>query len=64
MARYKPAAPLYDKETWVEMTERSIPEDGFESEADVWHWVDRAYPGRIRFDLFHGLQKIEVVRVR
>jgi len=64
MATYKPFVPLYDKETYVEMTDNWIPEDGFESEAELWEQVDWIYPGRVRFDLFHGLQKIEVVRIR
>jgi len=64
MALYKPAVPLYDKETWVEMTDNWIPEDGFESEEELWFRIDRMYPGRTRFDLFHGMQKIEAVRVQ
>lgn len=63
MARYKPAVPLYDKETFVEVTHTSIPDDGFGTECECWNWVDRYYPGGTRFDLFHGLQKFNVVRV-
>ena len=46
------------------MADNWIPEDGFESEEELWFWVDRMYPGRTRFDIFHGMQKIGVVRVR
>jgi hypothetical protein len=63
MELYQPFVRLSDEETWVELKHFGVDLE-FESPSQCQQWIDNMYPGRVRCDVFHGLQPIQVVRTR
>jgi len=64
MEKYLPFVRLSDNETWVELRHGSISEEGFSSPGECNEWITRMYSDWVRPDVFHGLQPIQIVRVR
>lgn len=50
------AAELYDKETWGQI---KTPVFNTREEAEVY--CREVFPAMVRFDVFHGLQRIQIV---
>ena len=61
---FSPIVQLYDKETWVQMTNPQTREPlEFQTEKECRDYVEATYNGYTRFDVFHGLQKILIAKV-
>lgn len=60
------AVELSDKETWAQHTDPANPKAGvdFVSEDKARAWMNARYPTGIRCDVFHGLQRVQVVELK